>query len=107
MQPSPGSSDERANEDCREVARLLAELLGRPVTVGFLAAAEPRLADAVKAANGRVIVGTYLLAPGYFHDLAVRTAGDAIVTRPLLDGDEPPPALIDLVVDRYRAAANT
>ena len=102
-----GSSDERANEDCREVARLLAELLGRPVTVGFLAAAEPRLADAVKAANGRVIVGTYLLAPGYFHDLAVRTAGDAIVTRPLLDGDEPPPAIIDLVVDRYRAAAIT
>lgn len=101
-----GSSDERANDDCRDVARLLAERLGRAVAVGFLAATQPRVADAVRAAGaGRVVVGSYLLAPGYFHDLTVRTAGDAIVSRPLLDGDEPAAALVDLVVARYRAAS--
>jgi len=102
-----GSSDERANEDCRTVARLLAGRLGRPVRVGFLAAAEPRLRAAVAdaRASGRpVIVATYLLAPGYFHDLAVREAAGAVVARPLLDADPPAPALVELVVDRYRSA---
>ncbi len=46
-----GSSDERANDDCRTVGRMLAERLGRDVTVGFLAAADPRLGDAVAAAS--------------------------------------------------------
>jgi len=100
-----GSSDERANEDCRTIATMLAERLGRPVEVGFLAAAEPRLDAAVTAARGRrVVVASYLLAPGYFHDLAVRLAGAAPVTRPLLDDDAPPAALVDLVVSRYRDA---
>ena len=100
-----GSSDERANDDCRQVARLLAERVGRPVRIGFLAAAEPRLRAAVAAArtSGRpVVVSAYLLAPGYFHDLAVREAAGALVARPLLDADAPDPALVDLVVDRYR-----
>ena len=45
--------------------------------VGFLSAAEPRLPDAVAAARsdaaadgGRVVVANYLLAPGFFDDLA-------------------------------------
>ncbi len=42
-----GSSDDRANEDCREMGRMLAERLSRDVTVGFLAAAAPRLGVAV------------------------------------------------------------
>ena len=103
-----GSSDERANDDCREIGRMLGARLDREVTVGFLAAAEPRLDTAVAQAAAtarRVVVADYLLAPGYFHDLAVRMAGDAPVAPPLLGDDEPPVALVDLVVERYRAAA--
>ncbi len=103
-----GSSDDRANDDCREIGRMLGARLDREVTVGFLAAAEPRLDAAVAqagAAGQRVIVANYLLAPGYFHDLAVRMAGAAPVAPPLLGEDAPPAALVDLVIERYRAAA--
>ncbi|MGN8552839.1 UNVERIFIED_CONTAM: cobalamin biosynthesis protein CbiX [Microbacterium sp. SLM126] len=103
-----GSSDERANEDCRRIGAMLGERLGRPIAVGFLAAADPRLgaavADARERTSGRVIVADYLLAPGYFHDLAVRLADGSPVARPLLDDGEPPASLVDIVIDRYRAA---
>ena len=102
-----GSSDDRANEDCRVTARMLSDRLGRAVAVGFLAAAEPRLGPAVAAARAgdrRVVVANYLLAPGYFHDLAVRVADGSDVARPLLDDDPPAAPLVELVVDRYRAA---
>jgi sirohydrochlorin ferrochelatase len=102
-----GSSDDRANEDCRAMGRMLAERLARRVTVGFLAAAEPRLGDAVAEAresSPRVVVANYLLAPGYFDDLAVRVAEGARVARPLLDDDEPAASLVDVVIDRYRSA---
>ena len=100
-----GSSDDRANEDCRITARMLADRLGREVSVGFLAAAEPRLGPAVQnaRAGGRdVVVANYLLAPGYFHDLAVRLADGSPVARPLLDDDEPAASLVEIVIDRYR-----
>ena len=82
------------------------------MTVGFLAAAEPRLGVAVAGAREaradgirpRVIVANYLLAPGYFHDLAVRLADGAPVARPLLDADAPADSLVDLVVERYGTA---
>jgi len=100
-----GSSDDRANEDCREIGRMLGAELDRDVTVGFLAAADPRLDAAVAHASEdgsrRVVVAEYLLAPGYFHDLAVRLATGSPVARPLLDDDEPPAALVELVVERY------
>ena len=102
-----GSSDDRANDDCRAVGAMLAERLGRPVEVGFLAAAEPRLGPAVAHVQGRAgaaVVANYLLAPGYFHDLAVRVSGDSAVARPLLDDDEPAASLVDIVIDRYRSA---
>lgn len=103
-----GSSDDRANDDCRTAAAMLGERLGREVPVGFLAAADPRLGAAVagarEATGARVVVANYLLAPGYFHDLAVRLAGGAPVARPLLDDDEPPASVVDLVIERYRSA---
>lgn len=102
-----GSSDERANDDCREISRQLAERIGRPVRIGFLAAAEPRVRAAVADAHttGRpVFVATYLLAPGYFHDLTVRDAPGAVVARPLLDADAPAAPMVELVIDRYRGA---
>lgn len=100
-----GSSDDRANEDCRVTARMLGARLGREVAIGFLAAADPRLDVAVSAAGDRVVVADYLLAPGYFHDLAVTLAGPATVAPPLLGSDEPPASLVDLVVDRYNGSA--
>ena len=51
-----------------------------------------------------MVVANYLLAPGYFHDLAVRLADGSPVARPLLDDDEPAASRVELVVDRYRAA---
>ncbi len=49
------------------------ELIHRRVTAAFLSAAEPKLSDAVAAQRipgRRVVVATYLLAPGLFADLA-------------------------------------
>jgi sirohydrochlorin ferrochelatase len=105
-----GSSDPRALEDCHEMGRRLARRLGRPVTVGFISAANPRLPDAVEREralfpHARVVVSTYLLAPGYFADLAA-AAGAEVTTAPLLDGHSDPHAqLVDLVLDRYEQAA--
>ena len=107
-----GSSDAAAVRDCRDVAARLAGLLGRPVTVGFLSAAEPRLAAVVDAARhtepaARVAIATYLLAPGYFHGL-VQAAGADVVAAPLLDGSGVVAAeLLDAVLARYAAATTT
>ncbi|MET0934312.1 MAG: CbiX/SirB N-terminal domain-containing protein [Mycetocola sp.] len=101
-----GSTDARAVADCRETADRLARLLGRPVSVGFISAATPPIETAVAAARAahpasRVFVSTYLLAPGYFADLAHATTAD-VATAPLLtDGGEAPNELIDIVRDRY------
>lgn len=104
-----GSSDERAVDDCRTVGAMLAERLDVPVTVGFLSAATPRLADALIEARLRtdsVTVSTYLMAPGYFFDLTrAQSAGAELVTAPLLlPGENAPGALVDLVIDRYLEA---
>lgn len=109
-----GSSDARAVDDCREVGRRLASALDREVVVGFLSAAEPRLPDAVvgarasaaRASGARVVVSSYLLAPGYFQDL-VEASGADVVTSPLLLPDDTPPELTDIVFDRYASAALT
>ena len=93
------------------MAARLAAASGRDVSLGFLSAAEPRLPDAVAAARsdaaadgGRVVVANYLLAPGFFDDLA-RAAGADVTARPLLVPDEPAPReLVEIVLDRYDAA---
>lgn len=99
-----GSSDPRAVEDCRDVAEALGHVIGRPSSAAYLSAAEPRLDVAVSRAReegGRVVVATYLLAPGYFADLAASCGAD-VVTPPLLLPTEPPPMeLVDLVLGRY------
>ncbi|MET1053126.1 MAG: CbiX/SirB N-terminal domain-containing protein [Mycetocola sp.] len=101
-----GSTDARAVDDCRETAARLGIVLGRPVGVGFISAAQPPIETAVTAARNsnpgsRVVVSTYLLAPGYFADLACATSAD-VATPPLLtDGGTAPAELIDIVRDRY------
>jgi sirohydrochlorin ferrochelatase len=109
MLAAAGSSDRRAVQDCLETGRQLGALLRRPVTVGFLSAAAPRLSTAIETARelnpgGRIVVASYLLAPGYFAELAASAGGD-VVSEPLLMTGQPPPVqLVDLVVRRYRAA---
>lgn len=103
-----GSSDQRAAEDCRQVAAALAERLGRAVEAAFISASEPELKSAVAAARdagaARVVVVTYLLAPGYFADLAAAAGGD-VTTPPLLtDGAPVPEELVDIVLERYQEA---
>ncbi|WP_076259634.1 sirohydrochlorin chelatase [Intrasporangium flavum] len=104
-----GSSEPSAVRDCETVAAQLAATIGHDVTVGYLSAAEPRLTDAVAAQRvpgRRVVVATYLLAPGFFADLAARSGAD-VVTPPLLLDDEPPAGdLVDMVLERYEAATD-
>jgi sirohydrochlorin ferrochelatase len=105
-----GSNDPRAVRECFETSRRLGQRLGRPVTAGFIAAAIPRLPDAIEMIRevhpgSRVVVCPYLLAPGTFYDQA-KAAGADVVGDPLLLPDRAAPdALIDLVLDRYAAAA--
>jgi sirohydrochlorin ferrochelatase len=103
-----GSSDRRAVADCEVVATQLAAATGHEVTLGYLSAAEPRLEDAVRAARAsgrRVVVSSYLLAPGYFHDLAVAGGGDVTSAPLLAPHDEAPRELVDVVLDRYAEGA--
>ena len=107
-----GSSDARAVSDCAATGQALAALVGSAVTPAYLSAAAPRLSDTVAAQDdssprggsstrGRVVVATYLLAPGHFADLAAASGAD-VVTPPLLLPDEPPATeLVDIVVERY------
>ncbi|MFI2103817.1 sirohydrochlorin chelatase [Isoptericola sp. NPDC019693] len=104
-----GSSDARAVADCEATAARLGDRLGSRVGVGYIANAVPRVHEVVAAARAehpgrRVVVASYLLAPGFFADLAARAGGD-VTTAPLLVADEDAPTeLVDVVVERYRAA---
>lgn len=103
-----GSSVAAAAVAVEEVAAGLAERLGRPVTPSYGAGAVPRVPDAVAAARagttGRVVVASYLLAPGYFHDRVLEAGADA-VTAPLAPPDGADDRLVRIIVDRYEAAA--
>jgi len=105
-----GSSDRRAVADCRDMSRMLSNVMGRDIRLGFLAAATPLVPEAVRAAHAeqpgrRVIVSTYLLAPGYFHDLA-RSAGADVTTEPLLTtNNDSPRELVDIILERYATAS--
>lgn len=106
-----GSSDERANDASREVGELLAGRLGRPVRTAFLAGDHDNLRDIVEQKSGlgeRLVVANYLLAPGYFDDLASRlvTGVGGRLADPLLHPSSPAPQLlVDLVIERMMAVA--
>lgn len=108
-----GSRDPSAAVAVQEVAAALAALLDRHVgppdergpglVVGYGAGAQPRVPDAVRLARGdddrRVVVASYLLAPGYFLD-RVLEAGADIVSAPLA----PDRRLAHLALRRFAAA---
>lgn len=123
-----GSSDERANTSCEQMGRLLADELGRAVSVGFLAGEGAPLKAIVeqnRQGGGRLAVANYLLAPGFFDDLAKTHIAaldldeEVLLAAPLLspDGDSDtargladtrahgvPAGLVDIVRDRMIAA---
>ncbi len=106
-----GSNDPRAVRECFETGRLLGARLGRPVTVGFIAAAIPRLPDAIEMIHevhpgARVVVATYLLAPGTFNDAVHGVGADAVSPPLMLPGRPTPAPLVALVVERYYAAVD-
>jgi sirohydrochlorin ferrochelatase len=99
-----GSSDPRAGAEVRRVAATLAAVRGTPVSAGYLASAEPTVAEAVAQARrehpGRpVAIASYLLAPGFFAG-RLAGAGADTVAAPLA----PHPALAALALRRFDAA---
>lgn len=104
-----GSSDPAANATIAELAARWARERGwRAVLPGYASAAGPRPAESVRALRDggaeRVVVATYLLAPGYFADKirdAALDAGADAVSAALGAA----PEVADVVLDRYLAAA--
>lgn len=97
-----GSTNAGSRQQTRTAADHLAAVLDRPVTVGFLTAGTPKVADVVERAHrdgSTVGIATYLLGPGTFHD-RLRSAGPDVVAEPI----GPHPLLADLVASRYREA---
>ncbi|MGY2075261.1 sirohydrochlorin chelatase [Blastococcus sp. SYSU DS0828] len=98
-----GSSDSRSVADVERTAALLQASWAGPVTTGYGSAAQPPVPDAVagarKAGAEQVVIASYLLAPGHFHDKLARAGADAI-TAPLL----PDNRIAAVLLDRYDAA---
>jgi sirohydrochlorin ferrochelatase len=98
-----GSSDTRAVADVDTTADLLQRTWAGAVTTGYGSAAAPTVPDAVAAARRagaeRVVVASYLLAPGHFHDKLAGAGADA-VTAPLLPDDR----VAAVLLNRYDAA---
>jgi sirohydrochlorin ferrochelatase len=108
-----GSTDSRAVSDCEATARMLSGFLGMDVATGYISAAEPELRSAVAAErariarrrlagrHARVVVASYLLAPGYFASLAAGCGADLVSLPLLVPNEEPSKDLVDLVLDRF------
>jgi sirohydrochlorin ferrochelatase len=100
-----GSSDPVAAMAVEQIAAGLADRIPQPVAIGYGAGAGPRVPAAVAAARadlppgGRVVIASYLLAPGYFFDRVLEAGADA-VSEPLAPDDR----LVEIVLDRYDAA---
>ncbi|MFC4587178.1 sirohydrochlorin chelatase [Sphaerisporangium corydalis] len=101
-----GSSDPAALADVRAAARLLSVRLARPVTAAFASAGTPSVPDALERLRSgpapRVVVASYLLAPGFFQD-RLESAGADLVSGPLGAEDD----LAALAWHRYDEAAAT
>ncbi|MEU4342938.1 sirohydrochlorin chelatase [Nocardia sp. NPDC023852] len=99
-----GSSDARARQDVRRAAALLAERLGVPVRIGYVATGAPRIPEVVAdlRASGarRVFIASYLLAHGLFQQRLHEASADG-VAEPIGVHS----AVVRLIADRYRAAA--
>lgn len=104
-----GSSRPEAAERVEEVRAALAERLPHPVTAGYAYGATPTVAEAVREAReagaDRVVVASYVLAPGHFATLVARSGAD-VVTDPLglSPGGSAESRIAQIVAARYAAA---
>ncbi|WP_427006440.1 sirohydrochlorin chelatase [Pseudarthrobacter sp. H2] len=117
-----GSSNPAAAKNVEELAGQLRALRPNRIVAGYGASAKPSVPEAVaalreeaalrgEAAGGagestgretgsvRVVIASYLLAPGFFHDQLAKAGAD-LVTAPLL----PSPVLAAIALERYDAA---
>jgi sirohydrochlorin ferrochelatase len=113
-----GSSNPNAARSVEELAVQLRELRANRIVAAYGASATPSVPDAVamlreEAAGGsgagesagavdlggRVVIASYLLAPGYFHDQLAKAGAD-LVTEPLL----PSPVVAEIALERFDAA---
>lgn len=106
-----GSSDPDARRALVAAAADLAVRLGHPVSAGNAAGGKPSVAELITRARataaGRVIVASYLLAPGFFADKLAALAGRGadVVTAPLLGPETTPAELVELVLERAGSLA--
>jgi sirohydrochlorin ferrochelatase len=113
-----GSSNPNAAVSVEELARQLRALRSNRIVPAYGASAKPSVPEAVAmlreeaaggagagesaggvSVGGRVVVASYLLAPGFFHDQLAKAGAD-LVTEPLL----PSPVLAEIALERYDAA---
>ncbi|HKU04037.1 MAG TPA: CbiX/SirB N-terminal domain-containing protein [Arthrobacter sp.] len=113
-----GSSNPNAAVSVEELLGQLRQLRSNRMVAAYGASAQPSVPDAVAMlreelaggagagesagavdVGGRVVVASYLLAPGFFHD-QLGKAGADVVTEPLL----PSRVLAEIALDRYDAA---
>lgn len=102
-----GSSEAAAMADVDAAAARLADLWGGPVRVGHVGHRGDPLADVVprlRRPGRRVVVASYLLAPGYFQDRLGECGAD-LVTGPLLQPSADA-LVVDLVLRRFAEAAH-
>ena len=114
--PAPPTPTPRVSVE--ELAGQLRALRPNRIVPAYGASAKPSVPDAVamlreEAAGGagagesagavdlggRVVIASYLLAPGFFHDQLAKAGAD-LVTAPLL----PSPVLAEIALERYDAA---
>jgi sirohydrochlorin ferrochelatase len=113
-----GSSNPNAAVSVEELAGQLGALRSNRIVPAYGASAKPSVPEAVAmlreeaaggagagesaggvSLGGRVVVASYLLAPGFFHDQLAKAGAD-LVTEPLL----PSPVLAEIALERYDAA---
>jgi sirohydrochlorin ferrochelatase len=103
---SAGSTDPSALGSIDEAAERLARAWGAPVVVGHVGGSGTPMSDVVRdvrQAGRRVVIVSYLMAPGFFYDRMQRCGAD-VVTGPLLDGGAVADELVSLVLDRFAEA---
>ncbi len=98
-----GTSDPDGVAMVEQMRDLLAGALETEVGLGYVAASAPDVATVVRQARQagaeRVVVASYMLAPGHFQK-KLEASGADVVARPL--GTHP--LVAEVIADRYRAA---
>jgi sirohydrochlorin ferrochelatase len=112
-----GSSDARAQAESELVKLMLEDALSKrngfatTAELAFLSAAEPKLKDLIpklkfQHPRKRVVIATYLLADGYFAGLTKKVGAHLAAEPLLIDGTEPPTQLVEIILDRFKAATD-